>query len=157
MMSTEELENKAGKTLCETNAYRVPVPIQIVAQHLNLTLEALALGKVSRVLVVSDEQGAIGYNSVFTRCSMRPNSTTQLRAEILLQGHSLAKPVYAQPLRIQTIAGRAHVIACAGLHLAPERRATQCFDQGLNGRVIELHSTYHQVVGLLCQRNELQG
>lgn len=71
MISADELENSAEKTLRETDAYRVPVPIQIVPQRLNLTLEALPLGKVSGVLLVSDDQCAIGYNSAHARVRQR--------------------------------------------------------------------------------------
>lgn len=70
-MRTEELENKAEKTLLETDTYRVPIPIHIVAQNLNLTLEALPLGKVSGMLIVSGERGAIGYNSAHPRVRQR--------------------------------------------------------------------------------------
>lgn len=71
MMSTEELESKAEKTLHETDAYRVPIPIHIVAQRLNLTLEALPLGKISGMLIVRGDGGAIGYNSAHARVRQR--------------------------------------------------------------------------------------
>jgi Zn-dependent peptidase ImmA (M78 family) len=71
MMSTEELENKAEKILRETDTYRVPVPIQIVAQRLNLTLEALPLGNISGMLIVRSDRGAIGYNSTHARVRQR--------------------------------------------------------------------------------------
>ena len=55
-----------------TSTYRVPVPIHLLAQRLNLTLEAAALGdKVSGMLVVEGDQGAIGYNSAHARVRQR--------------------------------------------------------------------------------------
>lgn len=71
MISTEELENKAEIMLRETDTYRVPVPIHIVAQHLNLTLEALPLGNVSGMLIVRGDRGAIGYNTTHARVRQR--------------------------------------------------------------------------------------
>src|SRR5665213_655574 len=63
-MSKENLEGRAEKTLRDTDTYRVPVAIDIVAQRLNLTMSAAPLGeKVSGMLVVMGERGAIGYNS----------------------------------------------------------------------------------------------
>ena len=50
----------------------MPVPIHLVAQRLNLALEAAALGdKVSGMLVVEGDQGAIGYNSAHARARQR--------------------------------------------------------------------------------------
>jgi Zn-dependent peptidase ImmA (M78 family) len=63
-MSKENLESRAEKTLRDTDTYRVPVAIDIVARRLNLTMSAAPLGeKVSGMLVVMGERGAIGYNS----------------------------------------------------------------------------------------------
>jgi Zn-dependent peptidase ImmA (M78 family) len=70
-MSTEDLENKAELMLRDTDAYRVPVPIHILAQRLNLALEALPLGKVSGMLIVRGDRGAIGYNSAHARVRQR--------------------------------------------------------------------------------------
>jgi Zn-dependent peptidase ImmA (M78 family) len=71
-MARQNLEERAEKTLRDTESYRVPVPIHLVAQHLNLTLEAAALGdKVSGMLVVQGDQGAIGYNSAHARVRQR--------------------------------------------------------------------------------------
>ena len=44
-MSRENLEARAEKTLRDTDTFRVPVAIDLVAQRLNLTMEAGALGK----------------------------------------------------------------------------------------------------------------
>jgi len=63
-MNRKNLEEKAEKTLRETDSYRVPVPIDNVAHRLNLKTEAGPLGeKVSGMLVVEGDRGAIGYNS----------------------------------------------------------------------------------------------
>jgi Zn-dependent peptidase ImmA (M78 family) len=71
MMDIPNLEAKAEKTLRETDTYRMPVPIDIVAQRLNMTLEAIPLGRISGMLVVNDDQGAIGYNSAHARVRQR--------------------------------------------------------------------------------------
>ena len=71
-MKRENLEEKAEKTLRDTDAYRVPVAIDLVAQRLNLTMEAAALGEhVSGMLVVKSDRGAIGYNSAHARVRQR--------------------------------------------------------------------------------------
>lgn len=71
-MKRQNLEEKAEKTLRDTDAYRVPVAIDLVAQRLNLTMEAAALGEhVSGMLVVKSDRGAIGYNSAHARVRQR--------------------------------------------------------------------------------------
>jgi Zn-dependent peptidase ImmA (M78 family) len=71
-MNRENLEDKAEKTLRDTDTYRVPVAIDVVAQRLSLTMEAAALGEnVSGMLVVKGERGAIGYNSAHARVRQR--------------------------------------------------------------------------------------
>lgn len=71
-MSKENLESRAEKTLRDTDTYRVPVAIDIVAQRLKLTMSAAPLGeKVSGMLVVMGERGAIGYNSSHPRVRQR--------------------------------------------------------------------------------------
>jgi Zn-dependent peptidase ImmA (M78 family) len=71
-MSRENLESRAEKTLRDTDAYRVPVAIEVVARRLNLTMEAAALGEnVSGMLVVKAGRGAIGYNSAHARVRQR--------------------------------------------------------------------------------------
>ena len=50
----------------------MPVPIHHVAERLNLTLEATALGdKVSGMLVVQGNEGSIAYNSAQARVRQR--------------------------------------------------------------------------------------
>ena len=61
--TADELEQKADKTLQEADAFQVPVPIDKVARHLNLTIEAVHLEDFAGVLVVNGNSGAIGYNS----------------------------------------------------------------------------------------------
>lgn len=69
-LNRQPIEEKAEKTLRDSAAYRVPVPIEFVAQRLNLKTEASFLdGKMSGVLVVENGRGAIGYNS--THASVR--------------------------------------------------------------------------------------
>ena len=71
-MNREDLEAKAEKTLRDTDTYRVPVPIQLVAQRLNMTMEAGPLGDdLSGMLIVRGERGAIGYNSAHPRVRQR--------------------------------------------------------------------------------------
>ena len=63
-MSKQDIDDKAELVLRETDTYRVPVAIDVVAHRLQLTIEAAVLGdNVSGMLVVEDERGAIGYNA----------------------------------------------------------------------------------------------
>jgi len=71
-MQRQNLEERAEKTLRDTDAYQVPVPIHLVAQRLNLTLEAATLGdKVSGLLVVQGNRARIGYNAAHARVRQR--------------------------------------------------------------------------------------
>jgi len=71
-MNKENFESRAEKLLRDTDAYRVPVAIDKVAERLNITLEAAALGeKVSGLLLVKNERGAIGYNLAHARVRQR--------------------------------------------------------------------------------------
>ena len=71
-MQRQNLEERAEKTLRDTDAYQVPVPIHLVAQCLNLTLEAATLGdKVSGLLVVQGDRARIGYNAAHARVRQR--------------------------------------------------------------------------------------
>ena len=67
MNSIESLEDKAEQTLRNTDTFRAPVPIHLVAQRLNLGTEALPLGEFSGMMVVRGNQGATGYNSAHAR------------------------------------------------------------------------------------------
>jgi len=63
-MRRENIENKAEQTLRETDTYRIPVAIEVVAHRLNLAIQAEALDdNVAGMLVVEEDRGAIGYNS----------------------------------------------------------------------------------------------
>ena len=63
-MIREKLEEKAEKTLRETDTYRIPVAIEVLAHRLNLAIQSEALGdNVAGMLVVEEDRGAIGYNS----------------------------------------------------------------------------------------------
>jgi len=63
-MSRTELEAKAEQILRDTDCYRVPIPIRVVAQRLGLATEAVVLKEdTSGMLVVEGAVGAIGYNA----------------------------------------------------------------------------------------------
>lgn len=71
-MTSQSVDQHAEEILRQTAAYKVPVPIELVAHRLNLTTEASALGdSVSGMLVVEDDRGAIGYNSSHARVRQR--------------------------------------------------------------------------------------
>ena len=60
----EQIERQAEKILRDSGAWRVPVPIDLVAHCLGLKTEASVLGDdISGLLVVEKKRGAIGYNS----------------------------------------------------------------------------------------------
>lgn len=57
------IEAKANELLTAAGALECPVPVERVARHLGLRLEAIELGEdVSGVLVVENNIGSIGYN-----------------------------------------------------------------------------------------------
>jgi Zn-dependent peptidase ImmA (M78 family) len=59
----QDFESKAEHTLRETDTYRVPVPIDVVAHRLELAVEAADLGEnISGMIVIENGRGAIGYN-----------------------------------------------------------------------------------------------
>jgi len=63
-MIREKLEEKAERTLRETDTYRIPVAIEVLAHRLNIAIQSEALGEnVAGMLVVEEDRGAIGYNS----------------------------------------------------------------------------------------------
>ena len=71
-MTSQPIDQHAEEILRETDTYKVPVPIEVVAHRLNLTTEASALGdNVSGMLVVENDRGAIGYNSSHARVRQR--------------------------------------------------------------------------------------
>jgi Zn-dependent peptidase ImmA (M78 family) len=91
-MNRENLEAKAEKTLRDTDTFRVPVAIHLVAQRLNLTMEAGALGEdVSGMLIIRGERGAIGYNSTHARVRQRFTISHEI-AHFLLHAKRGGKP-----------------------------------------------------------------
>ena len=63
-MNRQDIEHRAEQILQETGAYRIPVPVDLIASHLNLRIQAANLDdNISGVLLVENQQGAIGYNS----------------------------------------------------------------------------------------------
>ena len=91
-MNRESLEAKAEKTLRDTDTFRVPVRIDHVAQRLNLTMEAGALGdNVSGMLMIKGERGAIGYNSAHARVRQRFTIAHEI-AHFLLHAKRGGKP-----------------------------------------------------------------
>lgn len=91
-MDIENIEAKAEKTLRDTDTFRVPVAIDRVAQRLNLTMEAGALGEdVSGMLIIRGERGAIGYNSAHARVRQRFTIAHEI-AHFLLHARRGAKP-----------------------------------------------------------------
>jgi Zn-dependent peptidase ImmA (M78 family) len=91
-MDRESLEAKAEKTLRNTDTFRLPVAIDRVAQRLNLTMEAGALGdNVSGMLIIRGERGAIGYNSAHARVRQRLTIAHEI-AHFLLHAKHAGKP-----------------------------------------------------------------
>lgn len=63
-MTRAQLEARAEQILRDTECYRVPVPIGVVAHRLGLATEAVVLKEdMSGMLVVEGNEGAIGYNA----------------------------------------------------------------------------------------------
>lgn len=63
-ISREEIEAKALQTLTAAGALRVPVPLDLLAHRMGLSLEGTELGDgVSGVLVVDGGKGSIGYSA----------------------------------------------------------------------------------------------
>lgn len=62
-MTTKEIEDQAAQLLERAQALRLPVPVELVAHRLGLTVEPAPLGEgVSGVLVISDGSATIGVN-----------------------------------------------------------------------------------------------
>lgn len=71
-MTNQQVEARAEHVLRDTDTYRVPVQIDVVAHRLKLTTDAAALGDdVSGMLVVENDRGAIGYNSAHASVRQR--------------------------------------------------------------------------------------
>lgn len=68
----DHIEQQSERVLHQTRAWQVPVPIDRVAQGLNLRTESTALGDdISGLLVVEKRHGAIGYNATHARVRQR--------------------------------------------------------------------------------------
>ena len=103
-MDSEEIEERAEKTLREAGTYRVPVQVDKVARSLNLTMEAAPLGdRISGLLVVEDDRGAIGYNSAHSRARQRFTISHEIahfllhakkggKAELFIDSHVRFRP-----------------------------------------------------------------
>jgi len=90
-MDGEEIEERAEKTLREADTYRVPIQVDKVARFLNLTIDAVPLGdKVSGLLFVNGERGAIGYNSAHSWVRRRFTISHEI-AHFLLHAKKSAK------------------------------------------------------------------
>ena len=90
-MDNEVIEERAEKTLRETGTYRLPVEIDKVARALNLTMQAATFGeKVSGILFVNGERGAIGYNSAHAWARQRFTISHEI-AHFLLHAKKSAK------------------------------------------------------------------
>jgi hypothetical protein len=76
-LTTDELKEKAENTLRDADAFQVPVPIERVVRHLNLTIEAAHLEDIAGVLVVIGDSGAIGYNSAHSVIRSRFHSCSR--------------------------------------------------------------------------------
>ena len=63
MKLATQIEDQAKQLLLSSGAYCLPVPIERVAHHLGLKIEASPMdSKMSGVLVVENRRGAIAYN-----------------------------------------------------------------------------------------------
>jgi Zn-dependent peptidase ImmA (M78 family) len=64
MLRQDQIELRADRMLRDHNAYRTPVPINVLARRLGLRVESEVLGDgVSGLLVADNGRGAIAYNS----------------------------------------------------------------------------------------------
>lgn len=70
-MKTPQIEQKAEQILRESDAYRAPVPLDLVVTHLGLIAQARALADASGVLVVESGRGVITYNAMHSHVRQR--------------------------------------------------------------------------------------
>ena len=70
-MNTPQIEQSAQNILRESDAYRVPIPLDLVFNHLGLIAQARALADASGVLVVEGGRGVIGYNAMHSSVRQR--------------------------------------------------------------------------------------
>lgn len=88
----EELETKAETTLRESEMYSVPVNISLLAQRLQILVEAATLGpQVSGLLIANADGARIGYNIAHARVRQRVTIAHEL-AHYLLHTKKDGKP-----------------------------------------------------------------
>ena len=90
-LTADELEQRAEQTLRDAEAFHVPVPLDKVARHLNLTIEAVHLEDFAGVLVVIGNSGAIGYNSAHSVMRGRFTVAHEI-SHFLLHARKYGKP-----------------------------------------------------------------
>ena len=100
-MISHSTDQHAEEILRKAGTYRVPVPIEIVAHHLNLTTEASPLGdNVSGMLVVENDRGAIGYNSSHARVRQRFTVAHEIAHYLLHLKKNLRSQLFIDPFVI---------------------------------------------------------
>lgn len=83
-MRTHAIEEKAKTILSELKIQSPPVPVEQVAEHLGLSLQAAHLGdNVSGILVLDGATGTIGYNSTHAQVRRRFSIAHELGHYIL--------------------------------------------------------------------------
>lgn len=88
-MSRKQIEHKAEKLLKESKAFRAPVSLDLVFNHLGLVAQAKALGDASGVLVVEGGRGLIGYNGQHSQVRQRFTMAHEVGHYAL---HAVGKP-----------------------------------------------------------------
>jgi Zn-dependent peptidase ImmA (M78 family) len=90
-LTADEIEQEAEETLRDADAFHVPVLIERVVRHLNLTTEAVHLEDIAGVLVVIGDSGAIGYNSAHSVIRSRFTIAHEV-SHFLLHARKCGKP-----------------------------------------------------------------
>jgi len=102
----QEIEQKAENVLRESGAYRIPVPVDVVANHLKLTLqESIMREKISGLLVVENKRGAVSYNAAHAQVRQRFTIAHEIGHYIL---HVLPKPTLSRLFIDRYVAYRSH-------------------------------------------------
>lgn len=124
-LKAEKIEDLAEKTLHDTDTYRVPVLIQKVAERLNLTMESAPLGeKVSGMLFVKGERGAIGYNSSHAHVRQRFTVSHEIahfllharkdeKSQLFVDGHVTFRPDESRSAKLESNEIEANHLAAA--------------------------------------------
>ncbi len=72
MAKPSKPEQQALKVLKDTGLYQIPIPVEDVARHIGLRVEAVKFGDdVSGALMIKDSNGVIGYNASHPRVRQR--------------------------------------------------------------------------------------